>query len=142
MKLETKYHGTIDYEEEDIIVFEKGIPGFENLKKFIVFTLTDNELFKIIHSLEDTDIGLIAVNPFDFMEDYEIKLTDEIVDNLKINKEEDVMILNTVTMNSKAKSITTNLKAPIIINIKEGLGEQLILDDDRYDIKSPLIKEC
>jgi flagellar assembly factor FliW len=34
--------------------------------------------------------------------------------------------------------ITTNLKAPIIINIKQKLGEQIILDNDKYKIKHPL----
>ncbi|MCA9748578.1 MAG: flagellar assembly protein FliW, partial [Romboutsia sp.] len=31
-----------------------------------------------------------------------------------------------------------NLKAPIIINIKNNRGKQLILQDDKYKIKEPL----
>lgn len=32
MKLNTKYHGCIEYEEKDVIYFQKGIPGFERIK--------------------------------------------------------------------------------------------------------------
>ena len=51
------------------------------------------------------------------------------------------MVFNTVTLNSDPKKITTNLKAPIIINISNNLGEQIILDKEKYKIKHPLIKE-
>jgi flagellar assembly factor FliW len=51
------------------------------------------------------------------------------------------MVLNTVTIQSKVEEITTNLRAPIIINIREGLGEQIILENDKYKIKQPLFKE-
>lgn len=60
---------------------------------------------------------------------------------MKIKSEEDVWILNTVTINSDYKEITTNLRAPIIINIKEEIGEQIILKNEDYKIKHPIFQE-
>ena len=51
------------------------------------------------------------------------------------------MLLTTVTLNSDPKKITTNLRAPIAINNSNKLGEQIILENDKYEIKCPLIKE-
>jgi flagellar assembly factor FliW len=141
MKLNTKYHGVREFNENDIITFNKNIPGFEGLKKFIVFPVEENELFNILHSLENEEIGLVVVSPFAFNKNYEFKLHDEKIDELKIASPEDVMVLTTVTLGSSLEEITTNLKAPIIINIKERLGEQIILDNDKYGIKHPLFKE-
>ena len=75
------------------------------------------------------------------MQDYEFKIPDNYIKELQIAKPEEVLVLTTVTLNSNIENMTTNLKAPIIINIKEKLGEQLILDNDKYKIKQPLFKE-
>ncbi|MBE6044695.1 MAG: flagellar assembly protein FliW [Clostridium thermopalmarium] len=141
MKLQTKYHGIQEYSEKDVIFFKKGIPGFDNLTKFIIFPVKDNEVFSILHSIEDSNIGLIVTSPFNVMSEYEFKLSDETIKRLKIEKAEDVLVINTVTLSSKPENITINLRAPIIINIKEKLGEQIILNNEKYLIKHPLFKE-
>ncbi|EJO5346084.1 flagellar assembly protein FliW [Clostridium botulinum] len=141
MKLNTKYHGSIDYEQKDIIYFEKGIPGFEGLKKFIIFPVEDNEVFSVFHSIEKEDMGIIVTSPFNIEKDYEFKLDDKQIENLKIQDEKDILVLNTVTLDSDINKITANLRAPIIINIKEKIGEQIIINSDKYSIKYPLFKE-
>ncbi|MBU3159062.1 flagellar assembly protein FliW [Clostridium frigoris] len=141
MELITKHHGIREYKTEDVIMFKKGLPGFKELKKFIIFPLEKNEVFSILHSIENTEMGLVMVSPFNVIKDYEFKIPDTCIKELVIAKEEEVLVLTTVTLNSNIKNMTTNLKAPIIVNIKEKLGEQLILDNDKYKIKEPLFKE-
>lgn len=138
MKLNTKYHGVREYEEKDILNFKKGLPGFEGLKKFVVFPVEDNEVFSILHSVEDDSVGLVVVSPFYVIKDYEFKLEDEKIKELKIESPEDVLVLNTVTLNSKIENMTVNLKAPIVININSKLGEQIIVDNPNYSIKHSL----
>lgn len=141
MKLNTKYHDVLNYEEKDVIYFKKGIPGFENLKKFLIFPVEDNDIFSVFQSIEDADIGIIVISPFDVKKDYEVKLEEDLIKRLKIKNEEEVLIMNTVTLSSHMDKITVNLKAPIIINIKERFGEQIILDNENYKIKHPIFKE-
>ncbi|WP_298840788.1 flagellar assembly protein FliW [Clostridium sp.] len=138
MELVTKYHGVHKYSDEDVIVFKKGLPGFKELKRFIIFPLEKNEVFSILHSIEDIEIGLVMVSPYAVIQDYEFKIPDIYVQELEVVKPEDVLVLTTVTLSSDIKNMTTNLKAPILINIKEKLGEQLILDNGKYKIKEPL----
>jgi flagellar assembly factor FliW len=141
MKINTRYHGTREYNDKDVITFKRGIPGFEDLKQFIIFPLDDNDFFNILHSIEDEAIGLVTVSPFSIYPNYEINLEDNILSDLNITEEKDVLILTTVTLNSKIENITVNLKAPIVINIVERLGEQVILDKIEYSIKHPLLQE-
>lgn len=141
MELITKCHGKIEYSEDEVIYFKKGIPGFQDLKKFILFPVAENDFFSVLHSIEDNNIGFIVTSPFGIKKDYEIELNDAIVKELSIKEEKDVLIVNTVALNSDVKKITSNLKAPIVINIKDKLGEQIILNDERYEIKYPLFKE-
>lgn len=139
MKFISKVHGEIEYEEKNVITFNKGIPGFNELKKFILLDLQEYEPFKLLQSLENDEIALIVTSPYEFFKDYEIKLNDETISNLKIDSPEQVMILTTVTLNSDVKKITTNLQGPIIINTSNNIGEQIILDNSKYEVKSPLM---
>ena len=141
MKFISKVHGEIEYEEKNIITFNKGLLGLDELKKFILLDLQEYEPFKLLQSFEDDEISLVVTSPYGFFKDYEIKLNEEIIKNLKIKSSEEVMIVNTVTLNSDPKKITTNLQGPIIINISNNLGEQLIVDNSKYKVKEPLIKE-
>lgn len=141
MKFVSKIHGELSYEEKNKVTFKKGIPGFLDLKEYIIVDLEENPMFKLLHSLENEEVGLVLISPFEVEENYEIKLSDEVVKNLKIESPTDVMLLSTVTLSQKVENITVNLKGPIIVNIKNGLGEQIIIDNDKYKTKSPLIKE-
>lgn len=141
MKFVSKIHGEINYEEKNKVTFKKGIPGFLDLKEYIIVDLEENPIFKLLHSLEDEEIGLVLISPFEVEKDYEIKLSDEVIKNLNIEAPSDVLVLCTVTLHSKVENITVNLKGPIIINIKTGLGEQIIIDNENYKTKSPLIRE-
>lgn len=141
MKLNTKYHGICEYEEKDTITFNKGLPGFENLRKFIILPVEDNDIFSILHSTEDNGVGFVVVSPFNVVKEYQFELDGEVINRLKINNQRDVLIVNTVTLSSEIQKITANLRAPIIINTKENLGEQIILNNEDYLIKYPLFKE-
>ena len=141
MKFISKIHGEIEYTEKDIITFSKGLPGLNELKKFILSDLRECEPFKLLQSLEDEEIALIVVSPYEFFNDYEIKLNDETIRNLEIDSPEQAMVITTVTLNSDVKKITTNLQGPIVINTSNNLGEQIILDNSKYKVKSPLMQE-
>lgn len=120
------------------ILFEKGIPGFENYRYFNVNIVEGNKKIYNIVSKEDSNIGFISISPFDIKKDYEIDLDDEFIKELDIKDEKDVLVICLITLGKSLKDSTVNLKAPIIINIKNNRGKQLILQDDKYKIKEPL----
>jgi len=140
MIFESKLHGKIEYLEENIITLERELLGFEALKKFVLVDFKEYEPFKLFHSLEDDEIGLIVVSPFEFFSEYEINLSEDLIERLQIKKPEDVMIFTTVNLNSNIQKVTTNLRAPIVINASNKIGEQIILENLEYDIKQPLME--
>ncbi|HCQ91059.1 MAG TPA: flagellar assembly protein FliW, partial [Clostridium sp.] len=66
---------------------------------------------------------------------------ENFVEELKIKEPNEVMVYTTVTLNSNIEKITTNLKAPIVINRFSKLGKQIIIDNESYKIKEPIFKE-
>ncbi|AWZ48164.1 flagellar assembly protein FliW [Clostridiaceae bacterium 14S0207] len=141
MILKTKYHGDINYDKSEIIKFSKGVLAFEHLKRFIKFPIEGNEVFEILHSVEDPATGFVVASPFFVNNNYELKLSDGTLERLKIDSPEDVLVLGIVNVNSDMEKTTINLRAPVIINIKRKLGEQIILGTEKYKIKTPIIGE-
>ncbi len=120
------------------IVFDKGIPGFEEYKIFTINDVEENPKYKMVNCKDNINIGFIAISPFDVDKNYEVNLRDETINELEIEDPKDVLILNLITLGKTLEKSTINLKAPIIINIKNNKGKQLILQDEKYNIKEPL----
>ena len=140
MEVISPVHGKITYDENEIIKFEKTILGFDELHNFILRKV-ENSNFTILQSIEDEKISFVLVSPFDVESDYEIKLSNETIERIKAKFASDVSVFSLVTLNSDIKKITANLKAPVVINVNENLGEQVIIDKEKYKIKHPLVKE-
>lgn len=141
MILKTKFHGEVNYKKEDIITFNKGILGFEDMKEYILFPLQSNDTFKVLHSINNEDIGFIVVSPFDICKSYEFELNKSQESELEVKTSQDVMVYSIVTVSHKLSDITVNLRAPIIINCNKNLGKQIVLNDEKYKVKTPIIEE-
>lgn len=121
------------------IIFKKGIPGFDSLREFIITDLEDNKKFKVLQSKE-SEISFVMTDPFEVYDNYEINLNDEIIKELEIKNPEDVLILSIITLGKTLETSTMNLKAPLVINIKNNLGKQYIMQNSKYETKHPLIR--
>ncbi len=65
---------------------------------------------------------------------------DEIIKELEIKSSEEVLVLSIITLGKDLKSSTMNLQAPLIINIKNNLAKQFIMQNSEYKTKHPLIR--
>ena len=75
------------------ILFEKGIPGFENYRYFNVNIVEGNKKIYNIVSKEDSNVGFISISPFDIKKDYEIDLDDQFIKELDIKNEKDKQLI-------------------------------------------------
>lgn len=141
MKIKTKYFDELEILSEDIITFENGIPGFEELHQYIIIN-QDEVNYSFLQSLENSEICFIIMPPALVVTDYDISISEDIINKLNIEKAEDVCVFGILNIPDNVKDMTINLKAPIVINIKNRKGAQEILDDDRYQIKYKIVKEA
>lgn len=143
MKLDTKNFGIIEFDDSEIICFPDGLPGFENDKQFIILNHPDSDSpFKWLQSVDNTDLAFVIINPFLFKPDYEFDIPKHILEKLKIKEEKEVLVYSIVVVPEDITKMTANLLGPIIINSKEKLGKQIIVDDNRYKTKHYILKEA
>lgn len=135
MLCETKI-GEVEVSESKILLFEKGIPGFEHLRKFTIVELPETKPFCWLVSLEDANVALPIVNPWLVRVDYSFELSEADRMELKIEDPNEIEVWVVVTIPADAPGeATVNLFAPIVINRKLNLGKQVLLEGSEYRLK-------
>ncbi len=126
MKLQTHKFGEIEFEDDNIIIVEKGLFGFEHLQKYLLIK-TENELFYWFNSIEEPEIAFPLVG---------ISVIDD-----TFPKESDFESFGIVTLNADPLKITVNMKAPLYVNQDGKIGRQKIIDSEKYSVNYNLFVE-
>lgn len=124
--------------ESQVFHFEQGIPGFEHLRQFELMDLEGKIPLKIMKAVED-DISLFLANPFFIYPDYEWDLSNSAKQELSIQSEADIEVWSIITVPTDPTLATINLMAPIVLNVRNKVGKQIILHDENYSSRAPLI---
>ncbi|WP_176167260.1 flagellar assembly protein FliW [Mesobacillus jeotgali] len=140
MKITTKYHGDVEINSEEILKFEKGIPGFQDEKGFILLPLSDDDIFYVMQSVSNGQIAFVLSNPFNFFREYDFKLEDSVVEEIELESEGDILVYSILTVQNPFDKTTANLQAPVIINSKNRKGKQVILHNEQYSTKHPIFE--
>ena len=140
MVINTKLFGTIDVVDEKLIQFIDGIIGFPEMKKFLLIHDSENKKSNIawLQSADEPEFAMPVIDPLVLMENYDPLVEDEMLKTLEPLEDGDALVLVTMTIPSDIKKMTANLKAPIIINAGNNKACQLIIDDERYEVKHPV----
>ncbi|UOQ94397.1 flagellar assembly protein FliW [Halobacillus shinanisalinarum] len=138
MKIETKYFGIVEVEENEKIRFEQGLPGFEGYRSFVLLPVDETGVYYALQSCEEPSVSLIVVSPYLFYKAYEFELGEQMQLDLGIGKPDDVVVYSVVTLREPFKESTINLQAPIIVNVNNGKAKQLILVDEVYQTRHSL----
>lgn len=142
MEINTVRFGTIDVEEERVYTFALPIIGFNELRKYVIIDTGNDNFFKWLQSVEDPGLAFPIVSVFSMNVDYSIDLPDNVVETLKIQNVESLLVMNIASIpQDDPQGTTINLLAPIIFNLEEQLAGQVILSGSGYDISFPLFKK-
>lgn len=150
MLVKTRYFGEVELEEEKILTFDRGIIGFEKLHRFTLIYNNENgsdTSITWLQSIEEPSMALPVINPASILNDYNPEVEDELLTPLGDLGPDNTCIFVTLTVPSDISKMTTNLKAPIIINADTKKGCQVIAENDYpvkfniYDVISKLKEE-
>ena len=104
----------------------EGLIGMNELKRFKGIVEKDMPFIEL-RSLDEEHLGFWAMNPFPFVDRYEIEVSDDDIDSLGIKQLDDAFFLTLATMNKS--NITLNLMAPILLNKETQIGKQIVLEN-------------
>ena len=134
--------GELEIDEEDIIIFPAGIPGFEDKHKWILVGDDDNAIMWM-HSTEDGGLALPVTTPDSIKSDYNAQIPREVLEPIgDVTTDGDVAILIVITIPPDHPwDMTANLKAPIVVNRVNRVAVQTIALNDDYDFRYQVLDD-
>lgn len=138
MKIDTTRFGVLEVEDTSVVKMVRGPIGFEDYTDYMLIQHRPDTNFRWLQSTQEAGLAFVVVDPSDFFADYEIDVADCDAEQLHLGNADDALVLAVVTICEGGKEINANLAAPIVINMKELVGMQVVLQDTRYSVKQSL----
>jgi len=134
MKLETTRFGTMDVDPESIITFTQPILGFQEFRRYVLLP-GPSEHLTWLQSTDSPDLAFILMDPRAIVGDYEVELRQQELSELAVVDAGELAIYTLIVVPQDPSKVRTNLRAPILINSKQRLGKQTILERSNYPIQ-------
>jgi len=141
MKTVTLRFGEIDIPEDRIIDFPKGILGFEQLHKYVILQRDDSEPFRWLQSLDDPNLAFVISNPAFFFPNYKIEMNLRELDEINCSEHSTIETCVIITIPNDISQMSANLQGPILINVDQNLGKQVVLVNSPYTIQHYVMDE-
>lgn len=143
MQIQTTRFGSVQLKSEDILNFSEGLLGFADLRKFVLLDDPNDEIFAWLQSCESPAVAFPVLEPELFSNMFKINLTKADLEALHLRGAEDkgIRTFTIVTIPEDPTQMTANLKAPIVINVKDRMARQCVLQDNNLAIREPIFSK-
>ena len=138
MKVNSRIFGEIEIDDNKIIHFPSGIIGFPEMTDFAI--IYDEEKGKDapirwMQSLQEAGFALPVMDPLLIVKTYNPEVDDNYLIPLGEMREEDTLVLVTVSVPRELEKMSVNLQAPIVINAETRRAAQIIVNPERFPVK-------
>ena len=127
MLVQTTRFGQIDAQQEQVIVFPQGLIGFEACRHWLIVADPQNSDVAWLQSLSQMQVALPMVSPRKFAPDYRVTIPRRQLALLNLRSSDRVYVMAVVS--KSGKTLTANLRSPIVINLTKCIAVQVITSD-------------
>jgi flagellar assembly factor FliW len=142
-QVQSKFFGTISFDEGDLFHFRNGIPGFEGEREYIGIEIPDQRPILYLQSTISEELCLITLPVRVFLNDYRFDVTPEerrlieLDATVALRIGSDVGCFAIVTVDESGEP-AANLAAPIVMNLANRQCVQSFQADSDYSFRHPL----
>ncbi|MFC1746968.1 flagellar assembly protein FliW [Candidatus Neomarinimicrobiota bacterium] len=118
--------------------FPAGLPGFEEHKQYVLIGRQNMRPFQWLRAVDDDAVSLPVISCLLLNRNCLPQLKPDHMDLLGEPSRDKVAPFFVLRVNTADGTITANTKAPIIINLENMQGYQVIVDGDHLRVDEPL----
>jgi len=138
MKIQSSRFGEVEVGDDRLITFPKGLLGFANYTRFVLIESGQESYFWWLQSVDVSDLAFVVTDPSLFVPTYKVPIRAEQMESVGLSEIEEAQVL--VIVNKRDETLTGNLQGPLVINVSQRVGEQLVLSDRRFTTRVPLVE--
>lgn len=141
MVVQTGRFGQIEVSSEEIISIPSGVLGFPEDHNFCLVDPGDETLILWLQSLSNPRLAFPVLEPKIFKPEYVVRLSAAELRELRLASIKDASVFTILTIPAAMSEMTANMKAPLVINVREKTAKQVVLQENDQPIKLPMFKE-
>jgi len=131
LKIKSRHFGELEFDEGIVYHFADGLPGFEELRNFIIIDDKDTEPFRWLLSIDDPAVGFALL---------EAKLVaPELYGEFPPAETSSSVVFVIAILGRDPERLTANLRAPVLISQETRSGKQVVLNSDKYETDHRII---
>lgn len=143
--VQTSNFGIISYGPEAAIEFPRGLPGFDDRRRFVALQFPDSAPLVFLQSLEVPDLCFITMPVLAVDPHYRLEVGSEDLGLLELSPllqpriGEDVLCLAVLSVAESGP--TANLLAPVVVNLRTLKAVQAISPESGYSHQHALVPQ-
>ena len=130
MLLNSRFLGELNYNEDQVVEFPTGLIGLASYHQWVLFVDPVDNRVSWLQSVGSSEIALPLIRPRAEVDRYDVRVSPELLHPLQL-EESDPLAVYTVIEAFAAGQLSTNLRAPILINLERSLGVQVVTNDEQ-----------
>jgi len=132
----TKNFGDIAVREDQIIHFSPGLLGFSEFHRYVLIEHGHESPFLWLQCVDKPDLAFVVIDPLFVLPDYKIGPINGVQKELEVKNLQDLKVLVILTIPpGRPKDMTANLMGPLLINLTNRRGKQLVIENSPYSHK-------
>lgn len=142
INIDSKAFGSVTVSEEQIITFPSGLPGFPNFRRYALLPGQARSPLYCLQCVDNPSLAFLVTEPSTLVPDYRPKNGINDLKELQAASPDDLQVLVTLTIPpGRPGEMTANLMSPLLINLNQGLGKQVVIDKPQYPHQYPVLTE-
>jgi flagellar assembly factor FliW len=143
--VQTSNFGSISYHPDAAIEFPRGLPGFDDRRRFVALQFPDTVPLTFLQSLECPDLCFITMPVLAVDPQYRLEVNGEDLEQLELSPlrqpriGEDVLCLTVLSLGESGP--TANLLAPVVVNLRTLKAVQAVAPESGYSHRQAVVPE-
>ena len=135
MEVQTARFGFVEYAADDVLRFPEGLPGLAGCRDWVILAGRHGDAVAWMQCVSHPEVALAVVAPRRFVPGYQLRVAPRELEPLWLDSLESAWVLAIVSRTER--SLSVNLKAPVVVNARRRLGRQVIGNGD-LPLRHPL----
>ena len=141
-ELMTKALGKIEITPMQIVRFPEGLYGFRDYTEFALLEEREESIFKWLQSTDEQSLAFVLIQADLFAKGYVPDVSKAELESLEVDNVAECVVFCIVTIpENNPEEMTANLQGPVLINGKNKIGRQVISNNSRHSVRTPILQQ-
>ncbi len=132
--VQTQFKGPLEVPANKILRFTTPLLGFDHLDRFLLYQTQDGPLFWL-QAVDDPKVSFCLLAPFQTGMEIDMEISSADAIDIGARDVTEIEVFTIMVLDKDPAQIRTNLRAPLLICPRTGLGKQLVLSNTNLPIQ-------